>query len=272
MDDYSDARHGNRLEASGHDGVFRTGPDTELTKACHKADKGTDVSGSYDISIVMPCLNEEATVGRCVEDAFRSFRKMRLNGEVIVIDNASTDASAMEAAAHGARVITESGKGYGRAIRTGIAHSLGNVIIIVDCDTTYDLYDIGKLYRPLSNGTCDMVIGDRFGNIEKGAMSITHRLGVMFLSFIGRKRFHVNVHDFHCGLRGMTREATEKVELTTDGMEFATEMIAEASRKRLRIGQTRVVLRKSPAERQSKLRTFRDGLRHILYMYGCKCP
>ena len=121
MDDYSDASHGNRTEASGHDGVFRTGPDTELTKACHKADKGTDVSGSYDISIVMPCLNEEATVGRCVEDAFRFFRKMDLNGEVIVADNASTDASAKEAAAHGARVITEKKRGYGNAA-PGAAH------------------------------------------------------------------------------------------------------------------------------------------------------
>lgn len=224
-----------------------------------------------DISIVMPCLNEEKTVGSCVDEAFRFIRENGLDGEVIVVDNASTDASAEIADAHGARVIAESRRGYGRALRTGFAESRGRVVIMADCDTTYDLYHIAGMYKLLARGRYDMVIGDRFaGGIEKGAMPLSHKFGARMLSFAARLRFRTRVKDFHCGLRGFTREALEQITLRTTGMEFATEIVAETVRCGFRIGQVPVKLRKSKAPRASKLRTVRDGLRHMKYILRTK--
>ena len=220
-----------------------------------------------DISIVLPCLNEEATVGACVDEAFRFIRKNDLNGEVIVVDNGSTDASAAVADGHGAIVIDEPRCGYGRALRTGFSESRGRVVIMGDCDTTYDFYHLTGMYRLLSGGKYDMVIGDRFaGGIEKGAMPFSHKIGARVLSLIARVRYRTKVRDFHCGLRGFTRDALTQMKLRTTGMEFATEIVAEAVRRKLRIGQIAVKLRRSTAPRQSKLRTVRDGLRHLKYI------
>ena len=207
-----------------------------------------------DISIVMPCLNEEATVGQCVDEAFSFIRKYNLDGEVIVVDNGSTDKSARIADEHGARVISEERRGYGRALRTGFEESRGNVVIMADCDTTYDLYNINGIYKLLTLGRYDMVIGDRFaGGIEKGATPLSHKIGARGLSLIARLRYKTKVRDFHCGLRGFTREALTVMQFHTTGMEFATEIIAEAVRKNLRIGQISIKLRKSKAPRSAKL-------------------
>lgn len=222
---------------------------------------------SLELSVIMPCLNEEGTVGFCVDEAWEFIRKYHIDGEVLGVDNGSADDSAANAVKHGAGVITEGKRGYGSAIRRGITESRGKVLIIGDCDTTYDFLHLEALYQPLSEGSCDMVIGNRYeGGIGQGAMSRSHRWGVRFLSFCGRIRFHSNVYDFHCGLRGLSRKAAETLELDTDGMEFATEMIAEAARKRLRIAQVPVILRRCEYKRQSKLRTVRDGFRHLRYI------
>ena len=219
------------------------------------------------LSVIMPCLNEESTVGLCVEDALAFIRNHGITGEVLVVDNGSVDDSAQVAASHGATVITEQKKGYGSAIRAGIAASSGKVLIIGDCDKTYDFLHMEELYRPLEQGKCDMVIGNRYAcDMEQGAMPFSHRWGVRFLSFCGRKRFHTKVYDFHCGLRGISAEAAGKLKFHTDGMEFATEMIAEAARHELRIRQVPVVLHKCTYKRNSKLRTVKDGFRHLRYI------
>lgn len=156
---------------------------------------------------------------------------------------------------------------YGRALRTGLAAATGDVIIFGDCDSTYDFSDLDPLYIPLAAGEYDFMTGNRFaGQMEKGAMSFSHRLGVPFLSWCGRVKFGVKIHDWHCGIRGIRRDSLEKIELKTDGMEFATEMIAEVSRKGLRIGKVSVPQRKSVAERHEKLRTVRDGFRHLWFI------
>jgi len=119
----------------------------------------------------------------------------------------------------------------------------------------------------LSSGQWDMVIGNRFaGGMEKGSMPLSHKWGVHFLSWLGRKRLNTKIYDFHCGLRGLTRAAAEKLEFHTSGMEFATEMIAVAVSSGLSVGQVPVVLRRCTLERKSKLRTLRDGLRHLVYI------
>ena len=120
---------------------------------------------------------------------------------------------------------------------------------------------------PLADNKADFMTGDRFaGQMEDGAMSFSHRLGVPFLSWCGRMKFGVKIHDWHCGIRGIRRDAFQKLDLKTDGMEFATEMIAEAAQKGLRIGEVSVPLKKAQNERTEKLRTIRDGLRHLLYI------
>ena len=220
-----------------------------------------------ELSVIMPCLNEESTVGYCVDEARQFMDNHHINGEIIVVDNGSDDASVKVATEHGARVVTEYRKGYGRAIRTGLTNSRGKILVVGDADTTYDFLHLEALYEPLADGSCDMVIGNRYaGGIEKGAMPWTHKWGVKFLSYCGRKRFGVDVYDFHCGLRAMTREAAKKLSFHTEGMEFATEMIAEAARKNLRIKQVPVHLRKCEYARKSKLRTIRDGFRHLRYI------
>ena len=226
--------------------------------------KGKD---NIELTLLMPCKDEEQTVGICTGLARKYMRENGINGEVIVVDNASSDASARCARQRGARVIYEPRTGYGSAIRAGLRASKGEVIIIVDCDLTYDIREIGKIYEPLKYGPFDMMIGDRFlGNIEKGAMPISHYFGVRFLSLLGRWRFHTDVGDFHCGLRGLKRNAVKKLRFKTRGMEFATEFIAEAVRVGLSIGQTPVSLRRCRYDRKSKLRTIRDGMRHMKYI------
>ncbi len=232
------------------------------------------------ISIVMPCLNEEATVGACVDDARAFLDRRCFTGEVIVVDNDSTDDSAVIAANHGAIVVSEPRRGYGRAVRTGFDHAKGHVIVMGDCDTTYDFAHMDNLINPLLAGEADVMVGNRFaGQMEPGAMPLLHRFGVPFLSWCGRTRCRVesrhngkvsaDVRDFHCGLRGMTSDAYWRCTFRTEGMEFASEMIVEATRKGLRIGQTSIPLRCGPRGRKPKLRTFSDGWRHLRYLLTC---
>ena len=164
-------------------------------------------------------------------------------------------------------LIRENRPGYRNALRAGIAAALSRIILMGDCDTTYSFLQANRLFRMLSEGKNDIIIGDRFaGGIEKGAMPLSHRIGVRFLSRIGRMRTGTDVRDFHCGLRGMTKEAAGRLKLRAEGMEFATEMIAAAAREGLRIGQCPVSLRKCRLDRKSKLRTLPDGIRHLKYL------
>ena len=220
-----------------------------------------------DITVVMPCLNEVRTVGICVDEAKRFMEQKGLKGEVIVVDNGSSDGSDEEAKRHGAIVVYETRKGYGSAIRKGLRYVSGRVAVIGDADTTYDFYHLEGFYRPIAEGNCDMVIGNRFvRTMEKGAMPLSHRLGVRFLSACGRLAFHTDVYDFHCGLRSISREALETSVYGTIGMEFATEMIANASKNGLKVKQIPTTLSVCRQKRRSKLRAIRDGMRHLGYI------
>ena len=215
----------------------------------------------------MPCLNEEANIGYCIDQAREYLDSRGVSGEILIVDNNSTDRSGGIADEHGATVIKEYRRGYGRALRTGLDAAKGEIIIFGDCDSTYDFANLDPLYQPLAENKADFMTGDRFaGQMEDGAMSWSHKLGVPFLSSCGRVKFGVQIHDWHCGIRGIRKDALERLTLKTDGMEFATEMIAEASRKDLRIGEVSVPLKRARGERKEKLRTIRDGLRHLWYI------
>ena len=220
-----------------------------------------------NLTVLMPCLNEEENIAFCVDEAKDYLLSRRLSGEILVVDNNSVDKSATIATAHGATVIKEHRRGYGRALRTGLVAAKGEVIIFADCDSTYDFANLDLIYLPLVENKVDFMTGDRFGGqMEKGAMSWSHKLGVPFLSWCGRVKFGVKIRDWHCGIRGVRKDALEKLNLQADGMEFATEMIVEASRKGLRIGEVSVPLKRAQNERQEKLRTIRDGFRHLWYI------
>ena len=158
-----------------------------------------------EFTILMPCLNEEKTIGSCIDEAKKGIAASKISAEILVADNGSSDRSAFIAREHGARVVNVAEKGYGSALIGGIKAAQGKYIIMGDCDMSYDFSDIGGFVQKLREGY-GLVMGNRFGGIEKGAMSFSHRyFGVPLLSLAGRIRYHTFVTDFHCGIRGFDR-------------------------------------------------------------------
>ncbi|HWN97270.1 MAG TPA: glycosyltransferase family 2 protein [Methylomirabilota bacterium] len=218
----------------------------------------------------MPCLNEAETLGVCIKKAMASIRKSGLNGEVVIADNGSTDGSIEIAEELGARVVEIEEKGYGNALGGGIEAARGRWIIIGDSDDSYDFATLEPFIEKLNEG-CDLVMGCRMpyggGTISPGAMPWKHRwIGNPALSFIGRLFFSCPVTDFHCGLRAFTRDAFQKMELRTTGMEFASEMVIKATLKQLQIAQVPITLHKDGRSRPPHLRSWRDGWRHLRFM------
>lgn len=217
-----------------------------------------------ELTVLMPCLNEEESVVFCVKEARAYLESRNIRGQVLIADNGSTDGSLRLAQEAGADVVQVAQKGYGNAILGGIRAAKGHFVILSDCDGSYDLSDLDAMIEKLRSG-CHLVVGNRFqGGIAPGAMPLVHRyFGVHLLSFLGRLRFRVDVGDFHCGLRGFSREAATELPLSCGGMEFATELIGRFADKNLTVCQVPAALRKDLRNRPSHLRTFSDGLRHL---------
>jgi hypothetical protein len=213
----------------------------------------------------MPCLNEESGVAACVHEARKALEEANVKGEVLVIDNGSADRSADLAQAAGARVVYERQRGYGNAYLRGFKEAKGQYIIIGDCDGTYDFSKVPEFLELLKDGY-EFVNGSRTkGSISPGAMPFLHQyVGVPILSWVLNKLGGTKLSDAHCGMRGFTRSAMEKMELRTSGMEFASEMILQAARANLRIAELPIPYRQR--EGTSKLRTFSDGWRHLRFM------
>lgn len=219
------------------------------------------------VTAVMPCLNEAKTLGGCIEKAQRAFREMGIVGEVVVADNGSTDGSVGIAEALGARVVREPRRGYGSALMAGIAAARGPIVVMADADDSYDWASLGGFVRKIEEGY-DFVMGNRFkGGIEPGAMPPLHRyLGNPVLSTLARVMYRIPVADFHCGMRAFTRDAFERMNVRTPGMEFATEMVVNASHAGLRIAEIPTRLYPDKRDRPPHLRSFRDGWRHLRFM------
>lgn len=215
----------------------------------------------------MPCLNEARTVGACVQAARSFMERAGVRGEVLVADNGSNDGSAEIAGAAGARVIRVPQRGYGAALMAGVAAAEGRFIIMGDADCSYDFAELDGFVAKLRAGA-DLVMGNRFrGGIAPDAMPALHRyIGNPVLSFIGRLFFRTKIGDFHCGLRGFSREAVLRLGLITPGMEFASELVAKAALARLRIEEVPTTLRPDDRGRPSHLRTWRDGWRHLRFL------
>jgi glycosyltransferase involved in cell wall biosynthesis len=228
-------------------------------------ERPAQASSELDISIVMPCLNEEEGVADCVNKALNWIQKAGMRGEVIVVDNNSTDRSAEIAAAAGARVIPEREPGYGAAIRRGFREARGKYMVMGDCDGTYSFEDLTPLVSPLDEGY-DLVMGNRMTDqLAKGAMPWSHRvIGTPMISWMLRMFTGARITDSQCGLRAMRRDSIQALNLRTPGMEFASEMILKAMRQNLKL--TEVPISYDVRVGEAKLNTIRDGWRHLRFL------
>jgi glycosyltransferase involved in cell wall biosynthesis len=220
-----------------------------------------------EVSIVIPCLNEAASLSYCLQKACAFLSENHISGEVIVADNGSTDDSAAIARKFNARVITEREKGYGNALMAGIENAEGKYIIMGDADNSYDFSNLMPFIKLLRQGY-DLVNGNRFrGNIQKNAMPFLHRyLGNPVLNFIARVFFSIRIGDFQCGLRGFAKESILKLDLRASGMEFSSEMIVKAALAGMCITEIPIVLYPDKRNRPSHLRTWRDGWRYLRFL------
>ncbi|HEX4025933.1 MAG TPA: glycosyltransferase [Steroidobacteraceae bacterium] len=216
----------------------------------------------------MPCLDEAETVATCVRKAWSFLERTGIEGEVLVADNGSTDGSPELARGAGARVVRIDKKGYGSALIGGIQAAVGRYVIMADADDSYDFSRLDAFVERLRAGNT-MVIGHRFrGGIRRGAMPLLHRyLGNPVLSFAGRLLFSCPIGDFHCGLRGVEHAAALKLGLRSPGMEFASEMIVKAVLAGWRIAEVPTVLSPAGRTRPPHLRSWRDGWRHLRFLF-----
>jgi glycosyltransferase involved in cell wall biosynthesis len=220
-----------------------------------------------ELTILLPCLNEEETLATCIEKARRSLAQNAIRGEVLVADNGSTDRSREIATGLGARVVGVERRGYGASLLGGIAAARGRFVIMGDADDSYDFANLMPFVAELRAGR-DLVMGNRFrGGIAPGAMPALHRyLGNPILSVLGRLFFKSPVGDFHCGLRGFRRASINRLGLRTTGMEFASEMVVKATLLGLSISEVPTTLSPDGRTRAPHLRRWRDGWRHLRFL------
>ena len=218
-----------------------------------------------EISVVIPCLNEEEAVGKVVDQALEGIRRSGRTGEVIVVDNASTDRSAEVAAEHGATVVREERPGYGSAYLAGLAVAQGDFIVMGDADETYPMQDLAPFVERLAEGD-DLVMGSRFeGTIHGEAMPWLNRhVGNPILTGLLNVLFGVKISDAHCGMRAVRRDALPTLDLHSTGMEFASEMVFKAFRRKLRVSE--IPIDYYPRVGESKLNRFGDAWRHVKFM------
>ena len=217
-----------------------------------------------ELTVLIPCLNEEKTIGICIDKINKLFNDYKITGEILVVDNNSIDNSSKIAKSKGARVIFLKEKGYGNALKYGFLNANGEYIIFADADNSYNFSEIYPFIESLRNNY-DFVIGNRYGGkIEKGAMPFSHRyIGTPIISFLGNFLYKANIKDYNCGLRGIKRQVANEIKLESSGMEFASEMIIKIVKGKYKINQIPINLYKDGRNAKSHLNTIRDGFRHV---------
>jgi glycosyltransferase involved in cell wall biosynthesis len=259
----SDGSRDEKLERAGY---YDSRMNTALTSVgSSTATVGT--SDPVDVSVVIPCLNEANSLAFCIDKATDAIRKAGLSGEVIVADNGSNDGSVEIAEQHGARVIRVAERGYGAALRAGIAATRGPFIIMGDADDSYDFTEVPRFVEKLREGN-DVVMGNRFrGGIKPGAMPPLHKyFGNPGLTALLNTLFHVGIGDSYCGMRGFTRALYDRLDVRSSGMEFALEMIIKSAQIGARITEIPIILWPDKRGRAPHLRSFRDGWRSLRFM------
>lgn len=221
------------------------------------------------VTFLIPCLNEELTLPFVIREIKESFDALEIPYEILVADNGSIDNSIQVAQDLGARVTEVRTPGYGAALMGGILESKGEIVVMGDADGSYHFEDSKVMISRLESGY-DFIIGNRFkGGIEPGAMPFLHKyLGNPVLSYIAKIFYNIPIHDFHCGLRAFKRAKIENLGLKSSGMEFASEMIVKASMAKLMIDEIPCRLSKDKRNRKPHLRTWRDGWRHLKFLFA----
>jgi Glycosyl transferase family 2 len=214
------------------------------------------------VSVVIPCLNEAESVGECVRHAKRALDGSGLSGEVVVVDNGSSDGSAAIAAEAGARVIREPRRGYGSAYAAGFGEARGRFIVMADADMSYDLADIPRFVEQLQDGA-DLVMGSRLnGRIHDGAMPWLHRrIGNPLLTGVLNLFFGTTISDAHCGMRAFRRDLLPRLDLQATGMELASEHLIRSAKLGLEVREIPIAY--MPRIGRSKLSPLPDGWRHL---------
>ncbi|HPZ23610.1 MAG TPA: glycosyltransferase family 2 protein [Bacilli bacterium] len=216
-----------------------------------------------ELTILLPCLNEENTLDKCIKDIHKVMDKSRIPFSILLCDNNSNDSSIEIAKLNKTNYVIEQEKGYGSTLINGINNVHTKYAIMLDCDSSYDVNDIPLIYNELKNGY-DLVIGNRFkGIIEKSAMPLSHKIGSKILTEYANLLFKTKAHDFHCGLRGFDVEKIKSCNLKSKGMEFASEMIIKAKLNKLNIKEIKTNYYKDLRGKKGHLKTFRDGFRHL---------
>lgn len=221
------------------------------------------MSTNLNLSILIPARNEENTIEMVIKKAQKWMKMNHIEGEILVVNNNSTDKTKEIAINNQARVIDVKEIGYGNTLREGIKEANGKYIIMGDADDSYNFLELDDFYKLLNNGY-DLVIGNRYHYIEKGAMKWTHRyLGTPLLTKMINKKYKLNLKDINCGLRGMKKEKILELNLKSEGMEFASEMVIKAKQANLKIAETPIKFYKDKRNHKSHLNTVKDGFRHI---------
>ena len=237
-------------------------PESKVTPKPEPAD-----AGAVEVSVVMPCLNEAETIEICVRKAMGCFEQHGLTGEVVIADNGSDDGSQALAEAAGARVVQVSTKGYGAALIGGFKAAKGTILMMGDADDSYDFTGLMPFVEKIREGY-DVVMGNRFkGGISPGAMPWHHKyIGNPVLTGVLNVLYRTGIRDAHCGLRALTRETFDRLNLRTTGMEFASEMVVKASMHGLKMTEVPTTLSPDGRSRPPHLRSFRDGWRHLRFL------
>ena len=220
-----------------------------------------------ELTILMPCLNEVETLASCIRKSFKFLKENEIKGEILIADNGSTDGSRNIAKKEGARLIDIPVKGYGSALIGGIRSAKGKYIVMGDADDSYDFTTLMPFIEKLRKGY-ELVMGNRFkGGIEKGAMPPLHKyFGNPLLSGIGRLFFKTEIRDFHCGLRGFSKQSMISLDLSALGMEFASEMVVKSILNNLKVTEVPIRLFKDGRTRPPHLKSWSDGWRHLKFL------
>lgn len=220
-----------------------------------------------EITFILPCLNEEETLDKCLDEIEEYIKRKKLDAEIILADNNSDDDSRKIAEKHSVKIIIQEKRGYGSNLINGTKYANGKYCIMGDCDGSYDFSNLDEFIKEVRNGY-DLVCGNRFkGGIEKGAMTLSHKIGVKLLSNIANLFFKTTIKDYHCGLRAYNTESIRRLNLKQEGMEYASEMIIKAQLNNLKILEIPTVLRKDLRKGKSHIRTIRDGFRHLFLIF-----
>ena len=217
-----------------------------------------------ELTILIPALNEEKTIGICIEKANRFLKGNNIDGEILIADNGSTDNTVEIAKNLSTRIVNVKEKGYGNALINGSKEASGKYTIMGDADDSYNFLEIMPILDKLREGY-DFVIGNRYkGKIEKDAMPFSHKyIGTPIISCLGRMKYKINVGDFNCGLRGYDTKILNDLNCKCGGMEYATEMIIKAKKANLKMTEIPINFYKDGRERKPHLKTFQDGFRHL---------